>query len=318
MAPIPASRDGQGQQQTATSRNLGALEYLQQSLDGKRPVAMITGAPGSGKSMLLRRFLHYSTEGPVAFAKNSTASAHAFLESILLQFGFETFDSSLSELRNLTMVFARHEASKGCRPIIVVEDAHDFGPRVLNLIQVLSKLEINGESALLFILTGSRHLTDLLRAPAPAERCDLDALHAMPVIPIERARGRLEVRRGDKLLSQHPLEQRQVLIGRKQQNDICLPGQCVSRHHAVLISQANGLYIVDLKSTNGLYVNAERVRRQALTNGDIISIGNYRLKFIEHRMDKTAAPIEEPTDDTSQTVAMRRQPAAPLNDLRQR
>ena len=86
----------------------------------------------------------------------------------------------------------------------------------------------------------------------------------MPVIPIERARGRLEVRRGDKLLSQHTIEQRQVLIGRKQQNVICLHGQCVSRHHAVLISQANGLYIVDLKSTNGLYVNAERVRRQAL------------------------------------------------------
>ena len=271
--------------------------------------------------MLLRRFLHYSTDGPVAYAKNPTESPHVFLESILLQFGFETFDSSLSELRNLTMVFIRHEASKGSRPIIVVEDAQNYGSQVLNVIQLFSTLEINGKSALLFILTGSRQLDDLLSSPVPAERCDLDALNAIPLIPNKvpgHTYGRLEVRLGDKLLSQHTIDQQQVLIGRKQQNDIFLNGRYVSRHHAVVISQPIGVYIVDLKSTNGLCVNAERVRRRALENGDIISIGDYQLKFIDTRLEQTAAATDEVTDDINQTVAMRRQPVVHLNDLQKR
>jgi hypothetical protein len=321
VASSPARRGSPHRRQTAISWNLGALEYLQQSLDQKRPIAIITGAPGSGKSMLLRRFLHYSTEGPVAYVKNATESPHAFLESILLQFGLEAFDSSLSELRNLAMVFIRHQASKGFRPIIVVEDAQNYGAPVLNLIQLFSELEIDGESALLFILTGSRRLDDLLSIPIPAERCDLDVLNAIPVIPNKvpgRTYGRLEVWLGDKLLSKYTIDQQQILIGRKPQNDICLNGRYVSRHHAVVISQPIGLYIVDLKSTNGLCVNAERVRRGALENGDIISIGDYRLKFISDCAQQTAAATNDITDDINQTVAMRRQPMVRLSGLPQR
>jgi len=310
-----------GRQPATSSWNLGVLEYLQQCLDQKRPIAVITGAAGSGKSMLLRRFLHYSTEGPVAFAKNLGDSPHAFLESILLQFGFETFDSSLSELRNLTMVFVRHQASKGTRPVVVVEDAQNYGAPVLNLVQMLSKLEINGESALLFVLTGSSALHDLLKAPVPAERCDLDALNSIPVIPnkvTESTFGRLEIRFGGKLVSHRTIDQQQLLIGRKEQNDISLRGRYISRHHAVLISQPIGVYIVDLKSTNGLQVNAEPVRRQALAHGDIVSIGDYQLKFIDSRHQQTAAQKIEPRDDTGQTVAMRREPMVRLSGSPQR
>jgi type II secretory pathway predicted ATPase ExeA len=321
LAPIPARRNDTHQPQTADSSNLGVLEYLQQCRDQKRPIAVITGAPGSGKSMLLRRFLHYNAEGPVAYAKNATESPHAFLESILLQFGLETFDSTLSELRNLTMVFVRHQASKGSRTIIIVEEAQNYGPRVLALIRMFSKLEFSGQSALLFILTGSRHLNDLLGAPAGTERCDLDALNALPLMPnkaSDRNHGRLEVMLGDKLLSEHAIDRQQILIGRKQQNDICLNGRFVSRHHAVLISQPIGVFVVDLKSTNGLCVNAERVSRRALANGDIISIGDYRLKFVDCRVEKATAATDDAPDDLSQTVAMLRPPAAQLNGLQQK
>ena len=240
-------------------------------------------------------------------------SPHAFLESILLQFGLETFDSSLSELRNLTIVFVRHQASKGSRPVIVVEDAENCGAQVLNLIQMLSKLEVNEDSALLFVLTGTRRLHSRLTTPVPADRCDLDAMNAIPVIPknvLGRTFGRLEIRLGDKLLSHRTIDRQQILIGRKQRNDINLNGRSISRHHAVLISRPVGVYIVDLKSTNGLQVNAERVRRRALVNGDIISIGDYQIKFIDARNEQTAAATTDAVDDLSQTVAMRREPVA--------
>ena len=319
IADLRVKRDGR--RQTTSSWNVSVLEYLQKCLDHKHPIAVITGANGSGKSMLLRRFLHYTTEGPVACAKGPDPSPHAFLESILLQYGFETFDSSLNELRNLTMVFVRHQASKGCRPVIVVEDAQNYGPSVLNLIQMLSKLEINGQSALLFILTGTHDLHGMLRQPDPAERFDLDKLNASPVIPnkaIRRAGGRLEIRLGDKLVCHRAIDQRQILIGRRQQNDISLKGGFISRHHAVLINQPAGVFIVDLKSTNGLCVNEEPVRRRALENGDIISIGDYRLKFVDDRLKQSAAPTNGATDDLSETVAMRRNPSVQFSKLQQR
>jgi len=310
-----------GRRSAMSAWNLQVLEYLQQCLDLKRRIAIITGTKGSGKSMLLRRFLHYSTEGPIAYAKNLDKSPHEFLESILLQFGFETFDSSLSELRNLTMVFVRHEASKGCRPVVVVEDAQNCSASVLNLIQMLTRLDIDGESALLFILTGTSNLRALLKAKSRDESCDLNDRNAIPVTPRklnEHPVGRLKIRRGEKLLSQRTVDQRQILIGRKEQNDICLKGRFVSRNHAVLISEPTGVYIVDLKSTNGICVNGQRVRRQALVNGDIVSIGDYQLQFTDARGKKSTPATESDSDDISQTVAMRRQPMAPLGGLRPR
>lgn len=318
MAPRTAQLDRVQPRQTAGHLNLGALEYLQQSLDQKRPLAFITGQRGSGKAMLLRRFLQYRTDGPVAFSKTPTESPEAFLESILLQFGLETRDSSLNELRSLAMVFFRHQASKGSRPIIVVENAQACGPLVFELIEIFSRLEIDGEPALLFILTGTRDLTDRPDVPQTADRCDLDALNAIPMIAkkaVDQHYGHLDVRLGDNLLDEYVIDKRQIRIGRKRHNDICLTGRFVSRHHAVLISQPIGVYIVDLKSTNGLCVNEELVRRQTLVNGDVISISNYRIVFV----DDAAASVEPETEDAaevlSQTVAMRRQVGASLPKL---
>ena len=295
--------------QSTSAWNLGALDYLQQCLDRKRSVACITGARGSGKAMLLRRFLQYRTTGPVAFAKSSTDSPSAFLESILLQFGLEALESSLSELSSLATVYIKHQASKGSRPIIVIENAQDYGPTVLELIQTFSALEIEGEPAILLILTGTRAVNDRLENPIAADACDLDALNAIPMIAnkeVDRAYGHLEVRLGDNFVAEHIIDRRQVLIGRKQHNDICLTGRFVSRHHAVLISQPTGVYIVDLKSTNGLSVNGEPVRRQALSNGDVIGISNYRLKFVDIALEHAAPDQDGGGDPLSQTIAMRR------------
>lgn len=255
--------------------------------------------------MLLRRFLHYRATGPVAFAKSLTDSPRAFLESILLQFGLEAVDSNLSELRNLATVFIKHQAGKGVRPIVVVENVQNYGAQVLELIHTFADLAIDGEPAILLILTGNRELNGRRAVPLATDICDLDVFNAIPMITnkeVARAYGHIEVRLGDNLVSEHAVDRRQVLIGRKHHNDICLTGRFVSRHHAVLISQPSGVHIVDLKSTNGLSVNGEPVRRQALADGDVIGISHYRLIFIAVTPPK--AHLERDGDDD--TVAMRR------------
>jgi pSer/pThr/pTyr-binding forkhead associated (FHA) protein len=67
-----------------------------------------------------------------------------------------------------------------------------------------------------------------------------------------------------------------LTIGRDKDNDIVLKAATVSRYHALLLRDADGLLMVDLESTNGTVVNGVLVRSDEpvrLYNGDVIQIG---------------------------------------------
>jgi pSer/pThr/pTyr-binding forkhead associated (FHA) protein len=69
-----------------------------------------------------------------------------------------------------------------------------------------------------------------------------------------------------------------VSIGRLVANDICLEDPFVSRHHC-LIRQEGGQYVIeDLNSTNGTYVNGDRVNACSLKEGALIRIGTARFE----------------------------------------
>ena len=66
-----------------------------------------------------------------------------------------------------------------------------------------------------------------------------------------------------------------VTIGRMDDNAIILSEPFVSGHHARVYAKNNTLYIEDLNSTNGIYVNDEKVEGKIkLTTGDEIKIGS--------------------------------------------
>ena len=70
-----------------------------------------------------------------------------------------------------------------------------------------------------------------------------------------------------------------LLIGRSRHNDLCLQSRFVSRNHAVLIVTDTEAHVVDLRSTNPTRVNGQPVQNRALAAGDLLSIGNYQLRF---------------------------------------
>lgn len=74
--------------------------------------------------------------------------------------------------------------------------------------------------------------------------------------------------------------QQRIRIGRAEGNDWLIEDINVSRSHAEIVQAKDGTYeLVDLKSTNGTYLNDNRIRREKLIFGDIISIAGYRRKF---------------------------------------
>ncbi|MET0499475.1 MAG: GGDEF domain-containing protein [Steroidobacteraceae bacterium] len=71
-------------------------------------------------------------------------------------------------------------------------------------------------------------------------------------------------------------------IGRGRDNDIVLPSDCVSRRHARLEHRANGLFAVDLASTNGTFINdATKLDGEyRLSRGDLLKVGDRIFKFL--------------------------------------
>ena len=84
---------------------------------------------------------------------------------------------------------------------------------------------------------------------------------------------------GKKVTLAFPLEGPHVSVGREDDNEIQLPHEKVSKHHALLRPVKDGWSIEDLKSTNGSIVNGKQVTRAELKHGDRVTIGPYELRY---------------------------------------
>jgi predicted component of type VI protein secretion system len=74
-------------------------------------------------------------------------------------------------------------------------------------------------------------------------------------------------------------------LGRRPYNDIVIDNLAVSGEHAVLQMIGAEVFIEDLNSTNGTYINGKAIKKQQLRANDVIEIGKYKVKFLadEHQ-----------------------------------
>jgi DNA-directed RNA polymerase subunit RPC12/RpoP len=70
-------------------------------------------------------------------------------------------------------------------------------------------------------------------------------------------------------------------IGRSLAADIRFDDPTVSRRHALIVRQPDGLRVLDDRSLNGVFVNGERVEWSTLADGDVVVIGRHRLHFLD-------------------------------------
>ena len=73
---------------------------------------------------------------------------------------------------------------------------------------------------------------------------------------------------------------KEIIVGRSSELDMVLVEDMVSRKHAKIQLQADGIWIEDLASTNGTFVNGEKIKRAKLKEGDRVLFGTSILKVI--------------------------------------
>lgn len=77
-----------------------------------------------------------------------------------------------------------------------------------------------------------------------------------------------------------PLTREWTRIGRGLAADVRFDDPTVSRRHALIVRQPDGVRVLDDRSLNGVFVNGARIDGQTLADGDEILVGRYRLSFL--------------------------------------
>jgi pilus assembly protein CpaF len=97
-------------------------------------------------------------------------------------------------------------------------------------------------------------------------------------------------------------EVEEISIGRVQGNDIALPKGNVSKRHARIVQRDNGFVIVDLRSTNGTYVNGRKISAPTIVNlEDKVYIGDYVLQINGDTEDESIEMVQhEPSTDSKE------------------
>ena len=76
-----------------------------------------------------------------------------------------------------------------------------------------------------------------------------------------------------------PLARERTTIGRRADNDICLPDLAVSGEHAVVVTILADSFLEDLGSTNGTLVNGQAIAKHFLRDRDQVEIGRHKLIY---------------------------------------
>jgi pSer/pThr/pTyr-binding forkhead associated (FHA) protein len=124
-----------------------------------------------------------------------------------------------------------------------------------------------------------------IEAAVEAEEPTVDQM-GVKALPLNTAL--LLVKRGPNAGSRFLLDRDTVTVGRHPESDIFLDDVTVSRRHAEFYRPGPQFSVRDVGSLNGTYVNRERIDETALTSGNEVQIGKFRLVYLSNALD--AAP----------------------------
>jgi pSer/pThr/pTyr-binding forkhead associated (FHA) protein len=106
----------------------------------------------------------------------------------------------------------------------------------------------------------------------------------------------------DKILANYQISKGDtLLVGRNKINDIVIDNLAVSTQHAKIESDGNGFLYADLQSENGSFVRDQLITSYWLNDGDTITIGKHKLRFLNPKINKQ---IEKQSSVINKTMQM--------------
>jgi pSer/pThr/pTyr-binding forkhead associated (FHA) protein len=107
--------------------------------------------------------------------------------------------------------------------------------------------------------------------------------------------GKLVVSLDGVVIKEVQITKDKTTLGRRPYNDIVIDNLAVSGEHAVLQMVGADVFIEDLNSTNGTYINGKAVKKQLLAHNDTVEIGKYKIKYlVEDGVDYEKTMIMKP------------------------
>lgn len=176
------------------------------------------------------------------------------------------------------MVSREHAIIKEDQDGFYIEDRGSRNGTFVNREKVLRKKlsdhdEIRIGSAL-FLFSGKEgHADSEISASSPSEPIQPDSSQG------NIGTWALEVLSGKEIGRFFELSPKRLSIGRGK-TDVVVNDPKVSRHHADLEWSEKGFVLIDLKSTNGIFVNDQKVDKKLLSADDVITVGDTRLRVV--------------------------------------
>src|SRR5205085_12382115 len=107
--------------------------------------------------------------------------------------------------------------------------------------------------------------------------------------------GKLVVSLDGVVIKEVQITKDKTTLGRRPYNDIVIDNLAVSGEHAVLQMVGADVFIEDLNSTNGTYINGKAVKKQLLAHNDTVAVGKYKIKcMVEDGTDYEQTMIMKP------------------------
>jgi type II secretory pathway predicted ATPase ExeA len=142
-----------------------AKAYMESTIWFTDGFVVITGEIGAGKTTLIETFLRELQNDVVIAQINQTQlSPTAFLQTVLVQFGFSPFNMKKAEVLATLNEFLIEQYSSGRKVLLIIDEAQNLSNRVLEEVRLLSGLETTKDKVLRIILAGQPELNDKLNS----------------------------------------------------------------------------------------------------------------------------------------------------------
>jgi general secretion pathway protein A len=142
-----------------------AKAYMESTIWFTDGFVVITGEIGAGKTTLIETFLRELQSDVIVAQINQTQlTPTAFLQTVLVQFGFSPFNMKKPEVLATLNQFLMDQHISGRKVLLIVDEAQNLSDRVLEEVRMLSGVETAKDKALRIILAGQPELNEKLNS----------------------------------------------------------------------------------------------------------------------------------------------------------